>query len=339
MAVDPFKESFDITKATNLQKFIEMEEVKDVSDPRFQKHLSKKLMTLFSKADVNKNNVLEDTEFVSVIKSLNFGLGQWDMQTLMAIVDKNCDGKVQYSEFHDLAVDLIMCSLVRKKVMITQKELRNVAKESLSAIYGDEINQISQVLAKKFKAADPEGKGLIAKTELKRILTSEKMTTIKERNLLLNEYCTNGLYDYRAFSENILEIRHQIVVSGLLESHLTKIEDEMLGLFRKRDSKGTGFLTPQQIKEAMLESNFTNLTLLQIYSLIGMVNPQGESKMDYKKFAAESKVAIHALYGMDAIRKKLEMKSLGQLNMSEMEESQAYNAFELFGVSVGKHME
>ncbi len=315
-----------------MQKYIEMEEVKDVSDPRFQKHLSKKLRTLFAKADVNKNGTLEYPEFVAVVSSLNFGLGSWDMQTLLAIVDKNNDGVIQYNEFHELAIDLIMCSLVRNKVMVTEKELKTVAKESLSLIYGDEINQTTQVLAKKFKAADSDSKGYISKEGLKQILTNEKLTTIKERNFLLNNYVKKEGYDYKNFAADILEIRHQIVMSGLLESHLAKIEDEMMELFKKRDLKGSGFLTPQQIKECLLESNFTNLTPLQIYSLIGMSNPKGESKMDYKAFAIKSKVAIQNLYGLDAIRAKLEMRAMGKLNMAEMEESQAYNAFELFGL-------
>eukprot|EP01022_Parablepharisma_sp_SALTPOND_P028556 TRINITY_DN71144_c0_g1_i1.p2 TRINITY_DN71144_c0_g1~~TRINITY_DN71144_c0_g1_i1.p2 ORF type:complete len:530 (-),score=78.66 TRINITY_DN71144_c0_g1_i1:2633-4222(-) len=331
-ALDPFKESFDITKATNLRKFIEMEEIKDVSDPRFQKHLNKKLWTLFSKADVNKSGVLEYDEFVNVVNSLNFGLGNWDMQALLAIVDKNNDGVIQYSEFHELAIDLIMCSLIRSKVMVTEKEIKTVAKEPVALIYGDEINQITQVLSKKFRATDPEGKGMIPKEEFKKILTQEKLTTLKERNLLLNNYTKDQKYEYKNFSSDLLEVRYQIVVSGLLESHLEKVEDEMMELFKKRDIKGTGFLTPQQIKEALLESNFTNLTPLQIYSLIGMSNPKGESRMDYKAFATNSKMAIQNLYGLDAIRAKLEMRAMGKLNMAEMEESQVYDAFEMFGL-------
>ena len=309
-----------------------MEEVKDVSDPRFQKHLSKKLKTLFSKADSNKSGKLEYNEFVSVVNSLNFGLGSWDMQAILAIVDKNCDGLIQYNEFHDLAIDLIMCALVRMKVMITQKEVRAVAKDSISSIYGDEIIQITQVLMKKLRAADSEGKGVITKEDLKAILTTEKMVSIKERNLLLNNFSPKGQYEYKNFAADILEIRYQIIVMGLMESHTAKIEEEMMELFKKRDVKNTGFLTPQQIKEALLESNFTNLTLLQIYSLIGMSNPQGESKMNYKEFTTNSKLSILTFYSMDAIRVKLEMKAMGRINMSEMEESQAYNAFEMFGV-------
>ena len=129
-----------------------------------------------------------------------------------------------------------------------------------------------------------------------------------------------------------MEIRYQVVTSGLLESHLSKIEGEMMELFKKRDTKNTGFLTPQQIKEALQESNFTNLTLLQIYSLIGMSNPKGESKMNYKDFAMNAKIAIHNLYGIDAIKRKLEMRALGKLNISELEESQVFNAFDMFGV-------
>ena len=319
-------------KATNLRKFLEVEEVKEVTDPRFPKHLSKKLHTLFTKADANKNGVLEYKEFVSVVNSLGFGLPSWDMQTLLAIVDKNNDGVVQYSEYHDLAIDLIMCSLLRNKVMVTEADLKLIAKDSLVFIYGGEIDQITQVLIKKFKAADPESKGVLTKHDLKKVLTSEKLTTIKERNFLLNGYLKKGVYDYKNFTTDILDVRHQILLSGLLESHIGKIEEEMFELFKKKDVKGSGVLTPQQIKECLLESNFTNLTLLQIYSLIGMANPKGENRMDYKVFSTKAKILIQNLYSAEAIRVKIEMKSMGKLNMGEMEESQAYNAFEMFGL-------
>jgi Ca2+-binding EF-hand superfamily protein len=330
--VDPFKESFDIRKATNLRRYIEMEEVKDVSDPRFEKHLRKKLSTLFAKADTDKSGKLDFQEFVTVVQSLNFGLGAWDMRMLMAIVDKNGDGVIEYSEFLNLAIDLIMCALMRQKLLVTQKELKTVAKESLRVIYGDEIAQVALVLGKQFRGSDPESKGVVSREIAMKVLTAAKMITMKERNLLMANYTETGQYEYKNFQEHLLEIRHQIVISGLLESHLHKIEEEMVELFKRRDTKGSGFLTPQQIKEALLESNFTNLTLLQIYSLIGMSNPRGENRMDYREFAKNSKVAIHNLYGLDAIRAKIEMHSLDRLNMSQMTESQVYNAFELFGV-------
>lgn len=309
-----------------------MAEIKDVTDPRFEKHISRKLEKLFTKADVDKTGTLPYDQFSTLVNSINYKLGNWDMQLILAIIDKDNDGIVHYADHHALIIDLIICFLLRNKAIGTEQELKIVPKESLRLIYGDEINQTTQVLTKKFKGLDPDSKGTISKEELRNILTQEKLTTKKERNLMLNICVKEDLYEYKNFARDILEVRYQVIVSGLLESHWEKIEEEMIESFKKKDLKGNGLLTPQQLKEALLDCNFVNLTPLQIYSTIGVINPKGESKMDYKIFAVHTKDTIKQYYGLEAIRGKLEMRALGKLNMDEMKESLEYDAFEMFGL-------
>jgi Ca2+-binding EF-hand superfamily protein len=309
-----------------------MAEIKDVTDPRFEKHISRKLEKLFIKTDINKTGTLTYNEFIAAVDSINYKLDSWDMQLILAIIDKNNNRVIHYRDFHALIIDLILNFLLRNKAVGTEQELKIVPKESLRLIYSDEINQTTQVLGKKFKAIDPESKGFIPKEELRKILTQEKHTSIKERNLLLNICTKDDMYEYKNFARDILEVRYQVIISGVLESYMDKVEEEMFELFKKKDVKGNGLLTPQQIKEVLLETNYSNLTPLQIYSTIGVFNPKGENRMDYKSFAAHTKTTIQQYYGLEAIRKKLEMHTLGKLNMEEMKKSQEYDAFEMFGL-------
>ena len=106
-----------------------------------------------------------------------------------------------------------------------------------------------------------------------------------------------------------------------MESHWKKIEEEMIESFKKKHLKGNCLLTPQQLKEALLDCNFVNLPPLQIYSTIGVINPKGENRMDYKIFAVHTKETIKQYYGLEAIRGKLEMWASGKSNMDEMKES------------------
>lgn len=311
-----------------------MEEIKDVTDPRFEKHIRKKLLTLFTKADLAKSGSLDYDKFVGTIESLNFGLAQWDLRIILAILDKNGDGFIKFNELHDLTINLIMCALLKKKAITEKKDGKAITKEDLGIIYGDEIAQITQILTKKFKVVDAETKGTIPKENLKAILTKEKLTTIKERNLLVNNFISNGFYEYKTFADGILEIRHRLVVSSLQEMNFPKLEDEMMQLFKSRDTKNSGFLSPQQIKDALLESNFTNLTLLQIYSLIGVCNHKGDNRMNYKEFVTNTKGIIQSLYGVDGNRRKLEMRRLGKLSLVDTEDAKSHNVFELFGVSL-----
>lgn len=115
--LDPFVGSINIMTATDLGEELKKAETVNIESPRFDENLRKNLEKLFVTVDNDGSGELDYEEFEVALKGLSFNLTEGDMQTLIAMADENQDGKIQYSEFIPIGIDLIKTFIARDKAL------------------------------------------------------------------------------------------------------------------------------------------------------------------------------------------------------------------------------
>ena len=160
--VDPFVPKFDIMKVTDLQKEIRKSQKINVESPRFISTLRSALEEMFIQADKDNSGCLSYEEFYEAFKTLSYGLGENDIQCLVALADENHDGKIDWNEFIPVGIEAIKTFFARNKVLQRAKTYeRELNKEALKAIYWEEIAKSWEILLKKFEKFDEEKTGFV----------------------------------------------------------------------------------------------------------------------------------------------------------------------------------
>ena len=115
--VDPFVPKFDLTKVRDLNKEVRDSQKVNVDSPRFINTLRVALFKIFEDADKDKSGHLDSTEFEDAFRNLSYGLGDNDVQNLIALADENDDGKITWEEFIPFGIEAIKTFFSRNKVL------------------------------------------------------------------------------------------------------------------------------------------------------------------------------------------------------------------------------
>jgi len=184
--VDPFVPKFDITKIPELSKEMRKSQKVNVESPRFVNALKRALYEMFQSADKDGSGKLDHQEFTAAFKTLSYGLGDNDIQTLIALADEDGDGQIDWEEFIPVGIEAIRTFFARNKVLQKAKaQERELNKEIFQTVLWDEIKKTDQILEKKFAEADPEKKGKVPVSLFKKIMTQCKLLTPKEINIIM----------------------------------------------------------------------------------------------------------------------------------------------------------
>lgn len=116
-SVDPFVPKFDIMKVKDLQKEVRKSQKINVESPRFISTLKRALEEMFTNFDKDKSGHLNDQEFYEAFKTLNYGLSENDIKTLMALADENNDNLISWEEFIPVGIDTIKAFFARNKAL------------------------------------------------------------------------------------------------------------------------------------------------------------------------------------------------------------------------------
>lgn len=224
----------------------------------------------FQRADLDGNGVLSRKEFRKALKAEKLGLSRKEINSLMARIDENGDGNIQYEEFAPLCFELLLQRF--KRSLYEQQRNSDELK-----IYLEEL----------FRAYDEDGSGRLPVEIVQEALRGSEvgLSPIKIYSMLADAIIDEeGMIEYSEFSAT---------AAGLLKGFLkpvTKEEAEamskaansdameLLGMtaedleaslrkaFEAQDAEGTGIVATKDLA-TIISGAGLNLTDRQIQAL------------------------------------------------------------------------
>lgn len=89
-----------------------------------------------------------------------------------------------------------------------------------------------------------------------------------------------------------------------MDTALDKLTDNLTHEFAIYDTAKKGTISITDAKKALFSSKHTSLTPFQVFTLIGMSNPDGNGHINYVEFAKKCKSLIDELFSMKSITEK-----------------------------------
>ncbi len=113
-----------------------------------------------------------------------------------------------------------------------------------------------------------------------------------------------------------------------MDTGLDKLPDNLISEFASFDIGKKGTISITDAKKALFNSKYTSLTPFQVFTLIGMSNPDTNGQVNYVEFAKKCKEMIDELFSMKSITEKAVMienhqyvsrPNLDEINISTLE--------------------
>jgi Ca2+-binding EF-hand superfamily protein len=160
------------------------------------------------------------------------------------------------------------------------------------------------------------------------------LLTPKEVNVIMRSFKeTETMFEYKNFHNMLFDVRFELARSRLMDTGLDKLSTVLLKEFAAFDKNQTGLITITEIKKALFNSKYTSLTPFQVFTLIGMSNPDEKGFVKYEEFAGKCKVMIEELFTMKTITEKANLIETKQYkppaNLDQIELTN-FELFELF---------
>ena len=172
---------------------------------------------------------------------------------------------------YSIAIELIMAFLMREEAFSLKKQRDQfITKEAAKQIFWDEILKMNQLIKKLFAKCDSESgdSGLLNHTQMRECLLKCKMTTKRENNILIENYCNkDDMYEYKKFSEDMYDIRYNLAKTNLLDQNIDKIQGHIIKICEpyEKIEKNEKCISIRDLKEVLMSSKMFNLTLMQVY--------------------------------------------------------------------------
>jgi Ca2+-binding EF-hand superfamily protein len=231
---------------------------------------------MFKASDTDGNGFLDRNEFLACVQQFDFGLTAKEIKSLMAVIDKNHDGKITYDEFVPFAVDILT-------EVIKEKLLNGSAKLSVLMDY----------FLQAFAEQDSEGSGRIDADTARNVLTAQGMSAVQCENLLMEANMSgDGRISYKKFARICAEVSINFT-SGSAPSVLAqeKRKARAMGLFRRIDTDGTGSIDPEEMGRYMrtLQAKFrSHLTATQVSEQLSLLADAPVTEEAFVDFVCET---------------------------------------------------
>ncbi|KAA0169840.1 hypothetical protein FNF27_06863 [Cafeteria roenbergensis] len=151
--------------------------------------LENTLRDMFNRADADGSGKLSRTEFQTALRESGLGLTRQEINVLLAEVDEDEDGEIDYEEF------LPVCFNVLVEIVSKQLEDRRIPKEEVD---------LRDFFVSLFRDADSEGEGRLAPAVIKATLQSADIgLSIVQLTALMVEAVPDddsGLVEYSSFA-------------------------------------------------------------------------------------------------------------------------------------------
>ena len=274
-------EALDAARRGDLGRAAAMD-VREMSEMAFREFA----LELFKKFDADRNGLLDPREMREVLRSAALDLTEAEQRDVLAEIDLNDDGAVDYGEFVPFLHGLMAAVRSKHAARATRDErdraTRNEAQ--LSFVKGMTHDELDATLRRVFEEADLDGNGSLDPREFGKALRSADLgLSKKEINLLLAESDRNadGVVDYDEFVPVCFDILVERAKNKRLESDALASTDAvttaLLDAFRRADvDPPTGKLKVRQLKHCLrtlTEDDVLPLSKSQIVAVCSEARP------------------------------------------------------------------
>lgn len=276
------------------------------------------LLMLFRKYDVDGSKALSTTEFKALMKEANLGISEKETMRLMAEVDANEDGQIDYSEFVPLAVDLVegmYAKMDEKESRFVEEERARMAATEYM-LHGMGREQLSAVILDVFQKADKDLSGSLTIAEFHNCIREADLgLTRKEVNVLMHsvDVDESGTISYDEFAPLCFDILVEILKEELILKEAFSSDelgqspaDFLLQIFSGVDPDQTGSLKLAELRDALRQADL-GLTRMQILTVLSEAEVEDETgDVHYEKFAPKAAGLIQRLLDSAAARDRKE---------------------------------
>jgi Ca2+-binding EF-hand superfamily protein len=266
-----------------------------VSEASFERQILKTFMS----ADKDNNGFLDRNEFIECIRAVDMGLTKKEIMYLMAEIDVNADGKVQYDEFVPLAVQIITD-------LIADKILESSGRMDLQNFFIDT-----------FLNYDHDNTGLISVTNLRDALAAIGLSTIQVQTVVAEANPeAGGLIKYRSFARVVAQMFSDFFqwrdtdktdsTAGSEEAEYEEADDLSMSpeelerflrqLFYQADKESNGYLHPRDFAQLLRNCGlgFSGKTIRKV---IEEADVDNNGRIDYLEYVTTMVQIVFAEQG------------------------------------------
>jgi len=213
---------------------------------------------MFRAADLDGNGSLDRNEFMACVQQFDFGLTAKEIKSLMAQVDKNADGLIEYDEFVPFAIDILI-EVVKEKLLEGSSKL---------AVLMDFFLQ-------SFRGADVDMTGSLQIDQAREVLLDVGMSAIQVENLLREANVIEDAINYKKFSRICAECSMNYVGGSAPSAiNMEKRRARAVALYMRIDVDGSGSIDGAEMEcyvkqlSAKFRSELSQEEVLERLSLI-----------------------------------------------------------------------
>jgi len=318
-----------------------------------REELTAALADIFNSADEDGNGTLDREEFARCLQDVSVDLTDDEINYLLANVDVNDDGVIDFKEFQPVAFNLLL--QVMAEEMKEQDEnafaaaqwnadTLSQARELVSNLSTEEL---AETLESIFVQADTDGNGTLDKDEFRNCLEQTELgLTPDVVNALAAkvDFDADGLISYHEFAplcyDLLVEVVNMEIQRGEVEAaedafvkqaRMLEAEEEMyrgmsseeieqlvVEIFEAVDTGGTGELNPQEFAAALTMSRL-ELTPDEVEEFMAHLDTDGNGKISFSEFVP---VALQIL--KEITRENLDEKAVAAaaLDQDALEKAQ-----------------
>ena len=282
------------------------------------------VLQLFLDADEDKNGYLDPREFKKVLQRSELGLSKTEIRGVLEDADSNADGYIEYREFLPMMMDLLAAAEAKAKAAHLQAEaqMQATAYAYEYLVHGMTQDELKKMIESVFKNADKDGNGHLDKKEFKLCLKESGLgLTKKEINHLMAfaDVDGNGTIDLEEFAPLCFEILvtrvRDDMLAGASVANAGELETMLLdGLvaaetaFRGDAAKVVGKLSRKHVTTVLQDVSYNaglGLSQVQLLTVMGQCNADGQGNVDYRWFVAVAGKMIHSMVDAGALKRRM----------------------------------
>jgi len=254
-----------------------------------QQELEDIVLQIFKEFDEDQSGFLDRQEFKKCLASARLGLTSREINTIMAEVDENEDGVIEYGEFMPLAIELLQSMQVSGEVAEASKQREAEALRQAEAILvkGMSKEQLDARLRAIFLKADRDGSNWLSRTEFRNALVNADLgLTRKDINLIMSAADVNqdGAIEYAEFVPVALAVLTERLAQDLVHEAAWSSEDALqrglLEGFSRLDPEDSGHLPAKEVRAALMDMSYQWLGLSRLQLATIMALPQATPNAD-----------------------------------------------------------
>lgn len=318
-----------------------------------KEELQAALADIFDSADEDGSGTLDREEFARCLREVAVDLTDDEINYLLANVDENDDGVIDFREFQPVAFNLLL------QVMAEEMKEQDESAFAAAQWNADTLSQarelvgnlsteeLAENLESIFVKADADGNGTLDKDEFRNCLEQTELgLTPDVVNTLAAQvdFDSDGLISYSEFAPLCYDLLVEVVNMEIQRSEVEKAEDDFVEqarmleaeeemyrgmsseemeqlvheIFDAVDTGGTGELDPQEFAAALTMSRL-ELTEDEVEQFMAQLDTDGNGKISFSEFVP---VALQIL--KEITRENLDDKALAAaaLDQEALEKAQ-----------------